>query len=231
MSLKSLVLILLFLTQLALCANSQKKDRKAKPKKNQKRKKNINIGRRKLMKFFDIESQDENRRLIVGGMGGGPGKGGGISTKDGLKVNFPPLPPPNRSPITINTPAAAYPTVVTDPRRQKPIVLVHEILEPRIKKRVIVHHRTPFMDQYSKMAHSMNPYYLQMARNNPYYAQFAQTSPAYQQLVTSPEFAPTIQQATRMFPTSRGAPGGGAAGGGMMGGGMMGGMLGLRTVI
>lgn len=234
MKLKSLVLLLFIFTQFSIAAKGRRNKRKAKSKKVQSKGRDVSSGRRKLMRFFDIQSGDEDRNLILGGMagglGGGGGPGGGISTKDGLKINFPKLPPPNKSPITINTPAAAYPTVVTDPRRQKPIVLVHEILEPRIKKRVIVHHRTSFMDQYYKMAHSMNPYYLQMARNNPYYAPFAEASPGYQQMVASPEFAPMMKEAMRIFPSSRGGAGGpGGMMGGMMGG--MGGMMRPRIVI
>jgi hypothetical protein len=137
-------------------------------------------------------------------VGGGPGPNGGVSTKDGLKIEFPPLPKCSKSPITINTPAAAYPTVVTDPKQQKPIVLVHEIIEPHIKKRIFVHHRTPFMGQYAKMAHSMNPYYMQMATQNPYYAPISQQSSGFQKMIASPEFAPGYQQAASFFGKSGG---------------------------
>ena len=46
------------------------------------------------------------------------GGGGGGSVKAGpISIKFPPIPKPNKSPITINTPEAAYPTVVADPRK------------------------------------------------------------------------------------------------------------------
>lgn len=178
------------------------KKRKSKKSKQKSKKTKINpfAGRRKLLRFFDMDDDNSDRGR---GLLGSSGKNGSIETKDGLKINFPPLPKCAKSPITINTPASAYPTVVTDAKQQKPIVLVHEILEPRIKKRVFVHHNTPFLDQYSKMAYSMNPYYMQMAQQNPYYSQFAKESPGYQGMVNSPEFSQPFQAANKYFKAGR----------------------------
>lgn len=99
----------------------------------------------------------------------------GLSSQNGsikagkITINFPALPKSNKSPITINQPASAYPQVVADAKKQKPIYVVPEIIYPHIKKRIIVHHNQSFQDYYGKMFGSMNPFYLQMAKVNPHY--------------------------------------------------------------
>lgn len=81
------------------------------------------------------------------------GGGGGGSVKAGpISVKFPPIPKPNNSPITINTPEAAYPTVVADPKKQKPIVVVPEIIYPHKVRRMIIHHENSLPSYYSAMA-------------------------------------------------------------------------------
>ncbi len=131
-----------------------------------------------LALFLGVPEPVSNRGLKGGN--GGSIKAGKIS------INFPKLPQPNKSPITINSPASAYPQVVADPNKQKPIIVVPEIIYPHKVKRVLVHHREPFMNYYHKMLGSINPYYMQMAQNNPYYQDFAKNSPEYQAYVNSP---------------------------------------------
>ena len=77
--------------------------------------------------------------MFIGGMGGGGGGGGSVKAGD-IMIKFPPLPAPNKSPITIHTPEAAYPTFVADPTKQKPIIITPEIIYPHKVKRLVVHH-------------------------------------------------------------------------------------------
>ena len=117
--------------------------------------------------------------------GAGGGAGGGVTLGD-IKVNFPPLPQPNNSPITIKTPEAAYPTVVADPSKQKPIVVVPELVYPHKVKRMIVHHENPLQNYYKAMAMQMNPYYAKMAVENPYYGEAVAKSRGFQNFLSNP---------------------------------------------
>lgn len=116
-------------------------------------------------------------------MGGGGGAG---SVKAGpISIKFPAIPSPNKSPITINTPAAAYPTVVADPKKQKPIVVVPELIYPHQVKRMIIHHENSLQNYYSAMANQMNPYWAKMLNDNPYNTNISQNS-AWAQYLSNP---------------------------------------------
>ena len=119
---------------------------------------------------------------MIGGLGGGGGGGASISA-GGANIKFPPPVEPSKSPITINTPPAYYPQVMHDPSKNKPVLIVPEIIYPRKKKRVIVHHNVPMMDYYHHMLYNkVSPYYVQMAKSNQNWSQFLPNNDFYNQL-------------------------------------------------
>ena len=124
----------------------------------------------------------KNRRRLFEGAGGGSVDAGVI------KVNFPVLSKPANSPINITTPAASYPTFVSNAKKQKPIVVVPEILYPHKKKRVMVHHDRPLASYYHQSMYSMNPYWAQYARANPYYQNYVSGSTGLNNYMQSPDF-------------------------------------------
>ena len=144
---------------------------------------------KKFMALTKLQNKMKRNLLDLGGLAGaaaGGGGGGGGSVKAGdVDIKFPPLPEALTAPININTPAAAYPQVVADPARQKPIVVVPELIYPHKVKRVIVHHNQSFHNYYSAMTHQMNPVYAKMAMMNPYYQDAIQGSQGFQSLMQS----------------------------------------------
>ena len=147
--------------------------------------------KRKLASFFHLSGNKNSKscRSLYGG----------VNASDGTKIKFAKPQKNDFGSITINTPPAMYPTTVLSPRYQKPIVLVHEILEPDIKKRVFIHHEAPFMNQYHAMAHSINPHYLQMANQNPYYQPFIKDNPKFKQIVESSDFSKGFKASAKHF--------------------------------
>ena len=147
---------------------------------------------KKFMALTKLQNKMKRNLFDLGGLAGaaagaaGGGGGGGGSVKAGdVDIQFPPLPEALTAPININTPAAAYPQVVADPARQKPIVVVPELIYPHKVKRVIVHHNQSFHNYYSAMTHQMNPVYAKMAMMNPYYQDAIQGSQGFQSLMQS----------------------------------------------
>ena len=90
------------------------------------------------------------------------------------------MPDPKKKPMTIKIPKQYYPTVVSH-IKQSPIVVVPEIIYPKTKKRVIVHHEQNFTDMYRNMAYkSINPYYMKFAAENPAYKEMLEKNAFYQ---------------------------------------------------
>lgn len=119
----------------------------------------------------------------VSGMAGDM-ESGGVKLGN-IEVKFPPMPPPNNSPITIQTPPSSYPTVIANPKKQKPIVVVPELIYPHKVRRVVVHHENPMQDYYHQMSMSMNPVYTSMAQNNQYYSDIVNNSSAFKNFSTN----------------------------------------------
>jgi hypothetical protein len=142
-----------------------------------------------LAHFFGVSEPVPNRGLS---------KENGSIKAGKITIKFPGLPKANKSPITINQPASAYPQVVTDPKKQKPIYVVPEIIYPHIKKRVIVHHNQSFQDYYGKMFGSMNPFYLQMAKVNPNYKDII-ANDAFENLTNEPGIKKGMKEAAKVI--------------------------------
>ena len=96
-----------------------------------------------------------------------------------IKVNFAQPHKVKLPEIKIKTPPAPVPTYVAPARKQKPIILVPEIIYPHKKKRVFVHHDNPLSSYYDHMLYSMNPYYAQYALKNPYYQNIVANSKGF----------------------------------------------------
>lgn len=124
------------------------------------------LGQRALKLRLRKESKSLSRRLNFGL----PSPNGGV-TAGAVSVAFPPLPLPSNTPITINTPEAAYPTVVASERKQGPIVVVPQVQYPRKIHRKYVHHKKSIQGYYGDMMMN-SPYWAGMAMQNPYYQQF-----------------------------------------------------------
>ena len=75
-------------------------------KNHQKQKKHRKL---QLHKKRRTEKRSQDRKMMFGGGSAGSVKAGGI------KIQFPTFPSPTKSPITITTPSAAYPTVIANP--------------------------------------------------------------------------------------------------------------------
>ena len=84
-------------------------------------------------KLHKKKKHHKHRTLMLPGMGGGGGGGASI-TAGGTNINFPPPVAPSKSPITINTPPAYYPQVMHDPSKNKPVLIVPEIIYPKKKR-------------------------------------------------------------------------------------------------
>lgn len=139
---------------------------------------------KKLIALTKLQSLLKRNLIGLPGADLGGGTGGSIKAGD-VDIKFPPLPEALTAPININTPAAAYPQVVADPQRQKPIVVVPELIYPHKVKRVIVHHNQSLHDYYSAMTHQMNPVYGKMAMMNPYYADTVAGSTGFNSMMLS----------------------------------------------
>lgn len=140
-----------------------------------------------LAHFFGVPEPVPNRVLA---------KENGSIKAGKITIKFPSLPASNKSPITINQPASAYPQVVADAKKQKPIYVVPEIIYPHIKKRVVVHHNQSFQDYYGKMFGSMNPFYLQMAKVNPHYKDIIDNE-AFDNLTQTPGIKQGMKEAAK----------------------------------
>ena len=137
---------------------------------------------------------------MLPGMGGGGGGGASI-TAGGTNINFPPPVAPSKSPITINTPPAYYPQVMHDPSKNKPVLIVPEIIYPKKKKRVIVHHNVPMMSYYNNMFYNkISPYYMQMAKSNPSWAPLMENNDFYNQALENPQYKSAMEAMKGNFP-------------------------------
>ena len=123
----------------------------------------------------------------ISGMAGGGGENGSIKAGQ-TEINFPPLPAEKKESITITNPPSSYPTYVNDQKKQKPIVIVPEIVYPHKVRRVMVHHDRPLNNMYQEMMYSMNPYYGHYGKNNPHYKEIAKKSEGFQSYLNSPEY-------------------------------------------
>ena len=66
----------------------------------------------------------------------------------------------------------SFPAQVMAPAyKQKPIVIVPEIIYPHIRKRVIIHHNNNLQQVYRNAMYN-NPYLMNLAVHNPYYKKF-----------------------------------------------------------
>lgn len=139
---------------------------------------------------------------MIGGMGGG---GGGASVKaGGVDIKFPAPVEPSKSPITINTPPAYYPQVMHDPSKNKPVLIVPEIIYPHKKKKVIVHHNVPMMDYYNHMFYNkISPYYMQMAKANQNWAHFLPTNDFYNQINENPSYKTAMDAMKGVLPEAK----------------------------
>ena len=109
--------------------------------------------------------------------------------------------------ITLNMPPPYYPKVMANPSKQNPIVIVPEIVYPREKKRVIVHHGVGMVDYYKSIMNNsgnMNPYYLEMAKANPYWAPFIKDNPVYKKMVESEELKEKMKKVKGSFKKRKG---------------------------
>ena len=109
--------------------------------------------------------------------------------------------------ITLNMPPPYYPKVMANPSKQNPIVIVPEVVYPRQKKRVIIHHGVGMVDYYRSIMNNsgnMNPYYLEMAKANPYWAPFIKDNPVYKQMVESEELKEKMKKVKGSFKKRKG---------------------------
>ena len=123
-----------------------------------------------------LQKTKNGARMTIGGMGGGG--------------------------ITLNMPPPYYPKVMANPAKQKPIIVVPEIVYPRQKKRVIVHHGVGMMDYYRNILNNYtnpNPYFLEMAKANPYWAPFIKDNQAYKMLTEAADIAPKMKKVKGSF--------------------------------
>ena len=130
-----------------------------------------------LKKVAYISKSNKGERItMVGGAGGGK-----------IKLNMPP---------------PYYPKVMVNPSRQNPIVVVPEIIYPRQKKRMIIHHNVTMMDYYNEKIHSnnINPYYIQMMENNPYWKPFTENNEYYQSLLENPMYKDKLKKTKKSMP-------------------------------
>ena len=108
--------------------------------------------------------------------------------------------------ITLNMPPPYYPKVMANPSKQKPIVIVPEIVYPKEKKRVIVHHDVGMVDYYANMMNAsgnVNPYYLEMMKENPYWQPYIKDNPAFTELTTGAHLAGHMKKIEKSFKSSK----------------------------
>ena len=131
----------------------------------------------------------------------GAGGGGASITAGSTKITFPAPIEASKSPITINTPPAFYPQVMHDPSKNKPILIVPEIIYPKKKKRIIVHHNAPMMSYYQNMMfRRANPYYMQFAKMNKSWAPFLEGNDYFQQTLANEHYAKALAGMKEHFP-------------------------------
>ena len=183
---------------------SHKKKRRRKSKKSRKTSLTHVITRpplslHKKAKRKKHKKHHKHRHLMIGGMGGG---GGGASVKAGsTTIDFPAPVAPSKSPITINTPPAYYPQVMHDPSKNKPVLIVPEIIYPKKKKRVIVHHNVPMLNYYQNMFYNrISPYYMQMAKSNQNWAPLLENNDFYNQTLENEHYKAAMDAIKGNFP-------------------------------
>jgi hypothetical protein len=137
---------------------------------------------------------------MIPGVGGGGGGGASIKA-GGTTIDFPAPVAPSKSPITINTPPAYYPQVMHDPSKNKPVLIVPEIIYPKKKKRIIVHHNVPMMNYYHNMFYNkISPYYMQMAKSNANWAPMLENNDFYNQIAANQHYKPAMEAMKASFP-------------------------------
>ena len=133
-------------------------------------------------------------------MPGGGGGGASVSA-GGANIKFPAPVAPSKSPITINTPPAYYPQVMHDPSKNKPVLIVPEIIYPKKKKRVIVHHNVPMLNYYNNMFYNkVSPYYMQMVKSSPSWAPLMENNDFYNQTLQNPHYKAAMDAIKGNFP-------------------------------
>ena len=132
--------------------------------------------------------------------------GGASVTSGKIEVKFPPQIKARSDPIEINTPPAFYPEIPGKKATMQPTIIIPEIIYPRKKKRIIVHHRMPLMQSYNNMIYGkVNPAFMQFAAANPYWNQFLQGNPSYKQISNNPNFKPGMAYYADATPTFSGS--------------------------
>lgn len=103
------------------------------PKKTQKKQNIITLVTKKKRRKKHRRSHPRHTFGLPGGLPGAGGGGASI-TAGSTSITFPAPIEPSKSPITINTTPAYYPQVMHDPSKNKPVLVVPEIIYPRKKK-------------------------------------------------------------------------------------------------
>ena len=113
--------------------------------------------------------------------------GGVQSGTSNIMFKDPPRPPSHA--IKIPLPSTDLPIFVADKKKQKPIIVVPEIMIPHKVKRYVVHHDKPLAEEYKQLVYSMNPYWAHYARMNPYYENYVANSAGFNKYLLSPAYA------------------------------------------
>ena len=140
---------------------------------------------------------------MLPGLPGGGGSNASIKA-GGTSIDFPEPVAASKSPITINAPPSYYPQVMHDPSKNKPVLIVPEIIYPKKRKRYIVHHNVPMMNYYHNMFYNkISPYYMQMARANANWAPLMQNNDFYNQIAENDHYKPAMAAMKDSLPDAK----------------------------